>query len=926
MSGYGEENQDAMNGYEEEEEEVEEFEEVYEEEEEEEEGDDGAEAEAAAAAAEATAAEADGAEAAEATAAEAAVADERRSGGGGRGPADVVRDVDAGVEEARDADSGGGGASGKIFVGGVAWETTQETFTKHFQKYGAITDSVIMKDKHTRMPRGFGFITFSDPSVLDRVLEDEHVIDGRTVEVKRTVPKEEMSLKDGPKDGSKGGPKTKKIFVGGIPPSLTEDKLKDHFSMYGKIVEHQIMLDHSTGRSRGFGFVTFESEDAVERVIYLMCLGFEHCALFVEFMANNARSFFFEICQDHSYIMQELRTQMFTMADGALKRSQGSRNRYALESGKRVEIKKAEPKKSGGGDSSSNGRRGGGHRDSYRGSGGSGSSSGGGYGYGGGYRSAAAAYYGSTAYGAYGRGYGYGGTAGYGSGYGSAYGGSMYGGPYGAYGAYGGAYGGGMYGAPGGYGAGGYGGYGMPFFELAAAAPPARRVCRARAPKLPGHTAPSLRGLLLSCPCDSFSLSFRFPELMESSSSYAPYLRTHLQQIAASVSTASCGAADDDAEECRDEGAALGLKMVAVASILVAGAAGVAIPLVGRRFRGRGRGSPSTGGAFVLAKAFAAGVILATGFVHMLHDADEALTDPCLPAVPWHRFPFPGFVAMLAALGTLVVDFVGTHVYERKHRADEAGGASVSSGANASGHEETAALLEDGAIVASAGDVVVARDGGGGHNKDPMHIVGMRAHAAAHRHSHANGQGSCDGAAVHDGHGHGHRHGHDDEGPSQARHVVVSQILELGIVSHSVIIGLSLGVSQSPCTIKPLVAALSFHQFFEGFALGGCISEAHFKNFSALMMAFFFAITTPAGITVGAGIASFYNPNSPRALVVEGILDSMSAGILIYMALVDLIAADFLSKRMSCNPKLQVGSYIALFLGAMAMASLAIWA
>ena len=88
---------------------------------------------------------------------------------------------------------------------------------------------------------------------------------------------------------SKDGPKTRKIFIGGLPPSLTEgrcllkmkysyillilrryklsDELKDHFSSYGKVVEHQIMLDHSTGRSRGFGFVTFESEDAVERVI-----------------------------------------------------------------------------------------------------------------------------------------------------------------------------------------------------------------------------------------------------------------------------------------------------------------------------------------------------------------------------------------------------------------------------------------------------------------------------------------------------------------------------------------------------------------------------------------------------------------------------------------------------------------------------------
>uniref|UniRef100_A0A0A9DIP9 Uncharacterized protein n=1 Tax=Arundo donax TaxID=35708 RepID=A0A0A9DIP9_ARUDO len=121
----------------------------------------------------------------------------------------------------------------------------------------------------------------------------------------------------------------------------------------------------------------------------------------------------------------------------------------------------------------------------------------------------------------------------------------------------------------------------------------------------------------------------------------------------------------------------------------------------------------------------------------------------------------------------------------------------------------------------------------------------------------------------------------------------------MGIVSHSVIIGLSLGVAQSPCTIKPLVAALAFHQFFEGFALGGCIAQAQFKTLSAVLMASFFAITTPAGIAAGAGLASFYNPNSPRALVVKGILDSVSAEILIYMSLVDLIAADFLGGKMT---------------------------
>uniref|UniRef100_A0ACD6AHN0 Uncharacterized protein n=1 Tax=Avena sativa TaxID=4498 RepID=A0ACD6AHN0_AVESA len=409
----------------------------------------------------------------------------------------------------------------------------------------------------------------------------------------------------------------------------------------------------------------------------------------------------------------------------------------------------------------------------------------------------------------------------------------------------------------------------------------------------------------------------------EEMESFVPYLRTHLHQLAASVSAASCeGEASAGDEECRDEAAALRLKMVAVAAILIAGAVGVAIPLVGRKLRaggsasGSGGSSSSGGGTFVLAKAFAAGVILATGFVHMMHDAEEKFADPCLPATPWRRFPFPGFIAMLAALGTLVMEFVGTRFYERKHGEEAA--------AAASADDETTALLEDGALAGITGAAAMSGDD---EKRDAMHIVGIRAHAAAHRHSHAHGHDACDGGAVYDAHGHGHDHGHGSEqGPSQSRHVVVSQILELGIVSHSVIIGLSLGVSQSPCTIKPLVAALSFHQFFEGFALGGCISEAQFKNFSALLMAFFFAITTPAGITVGAGIASFYDPNSPRALVVEGILDSMSAGILIYMALVDLIAADFLSRRMSCNPRLQVCSYVALFLGAMAMSSLAIWA
>uniref|UniRef100_A0A4W5L738 RRM domain-containing protein n=1 Tax=Hucho hucho TaxID=62062 RepID=A0A4W5L738_9TELE len=45
-------------------------------------------------------------------------------------------------------------------------------------------------DKYSGQPRGFGFVTFEDPSVIERVLSDTHTLDGRNVEVKRAVPRD----------------------------------------------------------------------------------------------------------------------------------------------------------------------------------------------------------------------------------------------------------------------------------------------------------------------------------------------------------------------------------------------------------------------------------------------------------------------------------------------------------------------------------------------------------------------------------------------------------------------------------------------------------------------------------------------------------------------------------------------------------------
>ncbi len=70
---------------------------------------------------------------------------------------------------------------GKLFIGGISWETTEEKLRDYFKAYGEVTETVIMKDRATGRARGFGFVIFADPAVADRVVNEKHTIDGRTV-------------------------------------------------------------------------------------------------------------------------------------------------------------------------------------------------------------------------------------------------------------------------------------------------------------------------------------------------------------------------------------------------------------------------------------------------------------------------------------------------------------------------------------------------------------------------------------------------------------------------------------------------------------------------------------------------------------------------------------------------------------------------
>ncbi|MBA0667040.1 hypothetical protein Goklo_000165 [Gossypium klotzschianum] len=229
---------------------------------------------------------------------------------------------------------------------------------------------------------------------------------------------------------------------------------------------------------------------------------------------------------------------------------------------------------------------------------------------------------------------------------------------------------------------------------------------------------------------------------------------------------------------------------------------GVSMPLFSRRMLSLG---PERD-LFTIVKAFALGVILATGYMHMLPDSFDDLMSDCLPENPWRKFPFTAFVAMLSAIVMLMVDSFAMSVY-RKHHAK-------------------ALMAGDGTDVARLenGDVQI-------ESTMDMNIT----------------------------------------------------VLELGIIVHSVVIGLAMGASENPST-------------------------------------------TPLGIVLGIRLSKVYSETSPTSLIVVGLLNPSSAGLLNYTALVDLLAADFLGPKLQTNMKLQIWSYVAVWLGAGFMSLMAKWA
>ena len=339
--------------------------------------------------------------------------------------------------------------------------------------------------------------------------------------------------------------------------------------------------------------------------------------------------------------------------------------------------------------------------------------------------------------------------------------------------------------------------------------------------------------------------------------------------------------------------------------ILIAGFAGSFLPVASARFP-RLR-IPDM--VLQVGRAFGTGVVIATGFVHMMPPAMANLSNPCLPGFFTDTYnAFGAALALMAALSMQLLEFTG-RVYVARY----------------------ARRLRETRMEA-AGDAEEPKTDG---EAAAAGATSPRSIAAADEHHSAAESPSSPGAdGIQCGHSPSEHVSVEVPAPDKADAAGIDErnlkllvlVFEFGVAVHSVIVGLDFGVSTGHTAIT-LFAALIFHQFFEGVALGTTIAAAGFGWRLSLLMVIGFALETPLGIAIGMGIASGYTPNSDASLLTRGILDSLSGGILIYTGLVELLTYFFTINAQFQRQPLQwiVTTMAALWLGAICMSIVGAW-
>ncbi|KAL9264025.1 RNA-binding protein CP29B, chloroplastic-like protein [Drosera capensis] len=169
---------------------------------------------------------------------------------------------------------GGSSQELKIFVGNLPYNVDSARLAGLFESAGAVETVEVVYDKLTGRSKGFAFVTMSSIEDVEATARqfNGYELEGRPLRVNAgpPPPKTEGSFNRSPNRGFNlgiGSGSENRVHVSNLSWDVDESALGDLFSDHGEVVEAKIIYDRETGRSRGFGFVTYNSAEEVNNAI-----------------------------------------------------------------------------------------------------------------------------------------------------------------------------------------------------------------------------------------------------------------------------------------------------------------------------------------------------------------------------------------------------------------------------------------------------------------------------------------------------------------------------------------------------------------------------------------------------------------------------------------------------------------------------------
>lgn len=147
-----------------------------------------------------------------------------------------------------------------LFVGGLPATMSEETLEKHFSGYGQVSKVKIMRDKKTKVPKCYAFVTMSNPDLLPVIVSDSQIIEGRRLDC-------QIASRKGEKKDWKEDQKKRRIFVTNLSDEHTSEQLHECFSQFGELRTAYVIYDYFTKLSKNYGYVEFKDQEAANKAL-----------------------------------------------------------------------------------------------------------------------------------------------------------------------------------------------------------------------------------------------------------------------------------------------------------------------------------------------------------------------------------------------------------------------------------------------------------------------------------------------------------------------------------------------------------------------------------------------------------------------------------------------------------------------------------